>query len=171
LLGLALPDAVERDLELLGNERPRVNVYLDAYGRDYQNRPRGGVFHAPYGIRGREETGEGDVASTGDDLSGSLRGRAVALDDHCAEVAKQVRSVANACGLPIDRVNDLEVAGRLHDSGKSDSRFQAWLHYGDPLATPGDRPLAKSGRRLPDVARVASGLPNRWRHEARSVLM
>src|SRR5690606_15274140 len=109
LLGLALPDAVERDLELLGNERPRVNVYLDAHGRDYQSRARGVVCHARYGIRGRGETGEGDVASTEDDVSGSRPGRAVALDGHCAEVAKKVRRFADACGLPIDRVNELGV--------------------------------------------------------------
>ncbi|MDE2474462.1 MAG: CRISPR-associated endonuclease Cas3'', partial [Alphaproteobacteria bacterium] len=65
-----------------------------------------------------------------------------------------------------------KLAGFLHDQGKKDQRFQAWLHYGDPLgADPDDfkTVLAKSGRFLPPAAREQSGLPVNWRHEALSV--
>jgi CRISPR-associated endonuclease/helicase Cas3 len=66
----------------------------------------------------------------------------------------------------------LKLAGQLHDAGKADRRFQAWMQYGDPFGPDPNRPetiLAKSGRDLPRIAREASGLPKRWRHEALSV--
>jgi CRISPR-associated protein GSU0053 (Cas_GSU0053) len=71
-----------------------------------------------------------------------------------------------------EHVEDLKLAGFMHDTGKADPRFQAWLHYGDPLgADPDDEKtvLAKSSRPLPPTAHVQSDLPAHWRHEAHSV--
>jgi CRISPR-associated endonuclease/helicase Cas3 len=79
---------------------------------------------------------------------------------------------ASSAGLPTERVADLKLAGYLHDAGKADPRFQAWLNYGDPLGPDLDAAgtiLAKSGRPLPRAARDSSGLPQHWRHEALSV--
>jgi hypothetical protein len=79
---------------------------------------------------------------------------------------------AEAAGLPKERVVDLKLAGRLHDAGKAEPRFQAWMHCGDPFGPDLDREeqiLAKSDRPLPRNARDRSGLPDHWRHEALSV--
>src|SRR5262249_49187490 len=75
-------------------------------------------------------------------------------------------------GLPIERIGDLKLAGFLHDLGKADLRFQAWLHHSDALGPDLDDEkavLAKSGRSLPPAARAATGLPENWRHGAFSV--
>jgi len=66
-------------------------------------------------------------------------------------------------------VDDLRLAGRLHDLGKVDSRFQFQLVGGDPieLAMRHGEPLAKS---LPD-ARKVPGYPPGMRHEIASVAM
>jgi CRISPR-associated endonuclease/helicase Cas3 len=77
-----------------------------------------------------------------------------------------------AAGLPAKLLSDLRLAGFLHDAGKADGRFQAWLHYSDPFGPGTDDGavvLAKSGRALPRAARIGSGLPENWRHEALSV--
>jgi len=82
------------------------------------------------------------------------------------------QAFARSAGLSEDRITDLQIAGELHDLGKADSRFQSWLHFGDPLGADPDAPgevLAKSARPLPRTARIESGLPDRWRHEALSV--
>jgi CRISPR-associated endonuclease/helicase Cas3 len=58
----------------------------------------------------------------------------------------------------------------LHDCGKIDDRFQAFLMGGDPYGPDIDQPLAKSGQpRLPAGSWDRAGLPVDWRHEALSV--
>ena len=61
-------------------------------------------------------------------------------------------------------------AGEMHDYGKADVRYQAWLRGGDILAARYARELiAKSGRwRLPKQTSV--GLPAGFRHELLSLL-
>jgi CRISPR-associated endonuclease/helicase Cas3 len=57
----------------------------------------------------------------------------------------------------------LDEAGRLHDLGKNDPRFQLMLGAFDgPL-------LAKSGHHEVPVSRKLAGLPRGWRHELASV--
>ncbi len=89
------------------------------------------------------------------------------LADHLGAVGEQARRVAERLGLPRVVVESLERAGRSHDLGKHDLRFQRWL---DPEAT-SPAPLAKSGappeRIEPD--RRASGWPKGGRHELLSV--
>jgi CRISPR-associated endonuclease/helicase Cas3 len=177
LLALGLPEDLRRDLERLEHPRKgKVSVDLEVYGFDGEKRPRGAVFVATLGLKkqGLHEIEQEDEQpnATEDDVEGSLPGFRQELQAHCLAVEKKAKLFAKAAGLPEDRVRDLTLAGFLHDAGKSDRRFQAWLQYGDPLGPDPDKPnevLAKSGRFLPPRAREASGLPQNWRHEAFSV--
>lgn len=177
VLRLALPDEVKRHLELLAQARgkrgrPAIELHFDLYGTNPDDEPRGLVFVAPHGIANGSNEEEGRPNATEDDASGSLYGFAQPLAQHSAEVEAKAETFARTAGLPDERVADLKLAGFLHDEGKRDSRFQRWLHHGDPLgADPEDDStvLAKSGRPLPSDARDKAGLPPRWRHEALSV--
>lgn len=115
------------------------------------------------------------VAATEDDQSGSLTGLGLTLDRHGTDVGEKARLFARAAGLPQPSVHDLEIAGRCHDEGKRDARFQTWLRGVDRLAAAlvDDAPLAKSRRSMTQAesqaARRQAGLPEPWRHEVRSV--
>jgi CRISPR-associated endonuclease/helicase Cas3 len=103
----------------------------------------------------------------------SLLGLEGELGDHCRGVAKRAVHLAQHAGLPDDLTRAVEIAAQLHDVGKVDPRFQAWLHCGDEIAA-ALRVLAKSAinprnRHLYQAAREASGLPAGWRHELLSV--
>jgi CRISPR-associated endonuclease/helicase Cas3 len=85
-------------------------------------------------------------------------------------VARRAELIASGLELPGGLCRALRVAGEHHDDGKSDPRFQVYR-----LGVSGlDAPLAKSlpGRTAREVQRVQGdgGLPNRWRHEQRSVV-
>jgi CRISPR-associated endonuclease/helicase Cas3 len=173
LFDLDLPQQIRDELDALDNANRRRSVvaYLNIYGTE-DNRPRGVVFVAPFGIRGKELEEDGQPNSTEDDTSGSMPGFRLALTEHSRDVEEKAGAFAQAAGLPQWRVSDLKLAGFLHDAGKVDPRFQAWLYYSDPLGPDMDKPedvLAKSARLLPREARTASGLPESWRHEALSV--
>ena len=172
LTGLALPQDVRDDLAALDHAKRKksVTAYLDLYGT-VEERPRGVVFVAPFGIEGKKEEEDGHPSATEDDTSGSIAGFPLSLQRHSEDVERQAEDFAKTAGFPDGRIADLKLAGFLHDAGKADPRFQAWLHYGDPLGPDPDEEnvLAKSGRPLPPVARAASGLPDKWRHEALSV--
>jgi CRISPR-associated endonuclease/helicase Cas3 len=176
LLALDLPEDLRSDLERLdGARRKKVFVDLGLYGEN-DRRPRGAVFVAPFGLakEALQENEQEDAQSnaTEDDAAGSMPGFRQTLAEHSAQVEEKALAFAEAAGLPDARVKDVALAGYLHDLGKSDPRFQAWLQYGDPLGPDLSNPeefLAKSGRFLPRAAREASGLPKYWRHEALSV--
>ena len=91
------------------------------------------------------------------------------LDRHGDEVGKRARAVAEQLGMASRLVEILHVAGRLHDIGKTDQRFQRWLNPDGNLC--GN--AAKSGlpRHLWERARVAAGWPRGGRHEALSALL
>ncbi|QBI19644.1 type I-U CRISPR-associated helicase/endonuclease Cas3 [Egibacter rhizosphaerae] len=84
----------------------------------------------------------------------------VRLGDHHQTVAASAAAVLAAIGVAPTLVAVAREAGRWHDAGKIDARFQRWLG-----AT--EEPLAKSARRLDDVelTRAASGWPRGGRHE------
>ncbi|MGH8587762.1 MAG: type I-G CRISPR-associated helicase/endonuclease Cas3g [Gammaproteobacteria bacterium] len=114
---------------------------------------------------------------TDDDDASSLT-REVLLGEHCAGVGERARDYAMRCGLPAGLANDIALAGRLHDLGKADPRFQAWLRGGDRLAARKDgRLLAKSGRLANNdclairLSRIQAGYPQGGRHECYSVAM
>ena len=93
----------------------------------------------------------------------SLAATALDLDLHGRAVAARSRSIAQRLGLASEVTGIVEMAGRWHDLGKADRRFQRWL---DPLGE-ADKPIAKSrtARSRWAVTRAAAGWPRGGRHE------
>jgi CRISPR-associated endonuclease/helicase Cas3 len=96
--------------------------------------------------------------------------RQVPLDEHSDAVAARAGDIGLRIGLEPAQVTIFELAGRLHDTGKRDRRFQALLRDGQDSQLEDETPrlLAKSGRRTAGEARSArarSSLPAGWRHE------
>jgi len=92
----------------------------------------------------------------------------VSLEEHGLDVGKRARAIADRLGLDATLAATVETAGRLHDIGKADRRFQRWL---DPDGDhPEDLVLAKSDmpRHRWDAARAAARWPHGGRHEALS---
>lgn len=89
------------------------------------------------------------------------------LESHSEAVGVLAREVCTCLGLPSDLTDTVERAGRLHDIGKADQRFQRWLkpdwNHGCPL-------LAKSNtpRHQWEIRRFSAGWPQGGRHEALS---
>ena len=111
---------------------------------------------------------------TSEDYSSSATVR-VTLADHLEGVKRWARRFGEGVGLPSNQVNDLTLAGRSHDVGKADPRFQAILHGGHPWAALVGGPLlAKSGNLPSGLAEYRracreSGYPRGSRHELLSV--
>ncbi len=93
----------------------------------------------------------------------SLTATAVELERHGAGVGARARAVAESVGLDPGLVSVVELAGRFHDLGKADPRFQRWL---DPTGEAGTL-LAKSTtpRHRWARSRLAAGWPDGGRHE------
>lgn len=110
-----------------------------------------------------------DVATfDGSDESVSCTGAGVTLRDHMNGLGDLAASFAERLGLSPELRNDLRLAGRLHDLGKVDSRFQLQLVGGDRVREAMlDEPLAKSLPGAPRVWRYPRGM----RHEMASVAM
>ncbi|MEZ5383819.1 MAG: type I-U CRISPR-associated helicase/endonuclease Cas3 [Microthrixaceae bacterium] len=93
------------------------------------------------------------------------------LDEHLVAVGELAAGFASNVGLPEQLINDLRLAGELHDLGKYDPRFQRWLT--DGLPNPGP-PLAKSAwpawqANRVRAARELAGYPAGGRHELLSL--
>ena len=118
-------------------------------------------------------TGSGVDSSTfdGSDQTGSFTGTEVSLRSHLDGVGDKAAAFARRLGLNTDLQNDLRLAGRLHDAGKVDRRFQLMLVGGDEVRCEmlmmEEKPLAKS---LPGVPRVYP-YPRGMRHELASVAL
>ena len=95
------------------------------------------------------------------------------LDEHLVAVGELAAGFASNVGLRDDLVEDLRLAGDLHDLGKHDPRFQRWLSDGLPAA---GRPLAKSAwpswqAERVRAARDLAGYPAGGRHELLSLAL
>ena len=135
------------------------------------------VLHPTQGwvLLGRAPLGQYAVACSdfGDEddptASGTVRR---GLEVHLTGVGEYAARFAQRCGLPTIMVETVEQAGRRHDLGKADPRFQAWLKGG---ASWGDATLlAKSDRmsrslRESEASRERAGYPKGGRHELLSV--
>ena len=110
-----------------------------------------------------------DVATLdGSDESISCTGAGVTLRRHMDGLGDMAAAFAERLGLSPEFCDDLQLAGRLHDLGKVDLRFQLQLVGGDPVAAAMlDEPLAKSLRNAPRVWRYPRGM----RHEIASVAL
>lgn len=102
--------------------------------------------------------------------------REVELDDHLRGVERWGRRLAAGCGFPAHLVDDLALAGRLHDLGKADPRFQIILYGGDEIGAASGRLLAKSGLSELDGPRQQRvrervGYPAGARHELMSLAL
>jgi CRISPR-associated endonuclease/helicase Cas3 len=114
-----------------------------------------------------------------EDEGGSFTGvqGGVSLDRHLSGVEGFARRFAEALALPASVAGDVALAGRLHDLGKADPRFQLMLHGGDPVAhAMASEPLAKSAvpmsdRAARERARRRAGYPAGARHEVTSVAL
>lgn len=104
----------------------------------------------------------------GSDQSVSFTGTAVSLRCHLDGVGDKAADYAQRLGLSPRLRFDLRLAGRLHDLGKADQRFQLQLVGGDEVKRELlNEPLAKS---LPG-ARQVRGYPPGMRHELASVAL
>lgn len=104
---------------------------------------------------------EDDESFVGDDMS---------LEGHLQAVGDWAGRAARSLGLPESLVATLYWAGRLHDLGKHDRRFQLMMHGGDEVAARWGQPLAKStipwqDRVVRSELRVRAGYPAGQRHE------
>lgn len=162
-------DSAEAVAELLGILQTSVPVgWEESDWRDFLSsldREVAGGYKEVSRLPVRERVDPG----TSDDLderSVADAATAMELEAHGKAVAARSRSIAEHMGLPAKLIDVVETAGRLHDLGKADTRFQRWL---DPRQE-WEVPLAKSGmkRHLWSRTRVASGWPQGGRHEALS---
>lgn len=106
----------------------------------------------------------------GSDEAASMTGTGVTLNRHLDGVGERAKVIAERLGLSAELAEDLRLAGRLHDLGKVDRRFQEQLVAGDPveLTIREDEPLAKS---LPGARGTRGYYPRGMRHEVASVAM
>ena len=152
-----LPDWMTRVVDhFRSNRRFDIEVIDAASGADY------------YVLVGRAV--DPAILDESDDAP-SLTRTATPLRSHLEGVGVKAAKYGRRLGLSDELVDDLRLAGELHDLGKVDSRFQAQLHGHDPVriaesAATGEW-LAKS---LPDAQ------PRRWgwppvRHEFSSVAL
>ncbi len=117
------------------------------------------------------------VEDFGTEEHSSFLAQGIELDQHLEAVARTARDFAYQLDLSQELQEALWWAGRLHDLGKADRRFQMWLHGGDEieLAASG-RHLAKSPLHFQDAsswraARDRAGYPHGIRHEMTSTAM
>ena len=123
-----------------------------------------------------DDTVEDGVELTTDEDDSFHAGWPVTLSEHSADVERFARNYAGMV-LPKPLVEDLALAGWLHDIGKADRRFQILLREGSEIAFFKDEtPWAKSG--MPPGAKAAHRLaqrkskyPKGGRHEVQSLAM
>ena len=159
------------------NGRPHwIRTAIERLGSQFEVVPTGidDDTGRPYYIliERHRETGKAVVdpaAMDGSDEAGSFTSTGVTLRRHLDGVGERAGNIAERLGMPAKISEDIRLAGRLHDLGKVDLRFQLQLVGGDPveLEMRREEPLAKS---LP-LARRVRGYPEGMRHEVASVAM
>ncbi len=152
-----VPDWLRQLSARLGADRKRRAVEVDG----------------SFAIVGRKSKGE-DLSTAAET---SLAVAPVSLVEHSRGVRAWVECFARSLELPPNLAADLSLAAWLHDVGKADPRFQAWLHGGDEIAASlASEPLAKSPLAARDWraltrARRLARYPDGARHELQSVAL
>ena len=146
-------------------ERLRRHFEVTAVGHD---NPDGGYYVLTERHPATKKTRIDPDTIDGGDESCSLTGSGTTLCSHLEGVSERAGQIAERLGLPVAIKEDLRMAGRLHDVGKVDRRFQLQLVGGDAIDLEMlEHPLAKS---LPGARRVRR-YPTGMRHELASVAM
>ena len=157
---------VRRELEALRGTR-----HIDVQ-RPYGAPDRGAVLVAARGVGGAPTASRtGAQPATEDESLSYSAGSPVTLKDHTGSVVAHVDRLTATLRLDERIAADLRLAAALHDIGKADPRFQLFLAGADWWNRPDGPLLAKSGRRAARGAWKRAELPDRWRHEARSVAL
>ncbi len=152
----ALLDAVRAAPAPAGWEWSEWEDFLDSLQPD-PKRSRRSVL--------RLHTNDNDGTWNSSDLDEtSLAVDATGLDAHGEAVANLAARIAERIGIPPPLACVAEAAGKLHDIGKADHRFQRWLQSS---FEPGQLLRAKSNtpRHRWDATREAAGWPSGGRHE------
>ena len=87
------------------------------------------------------------------------------LEQHANGVSARSAALARALGLSEMLCGVLEQAGKHHDDGKADERFQR-----ERLGWEGKGPLRAKGAAISVRTKTSTTLPARWRHEQLSVV-
>jgi CRISPR-associated endonuclease/helicase Cas3 len=176
-------EAMERllsdGISVAGQQVAKTLEFADALSdfRPMQH-PFGGVSlrtkRLPIEVQGGESQAE--TITTEDDSSSYVdNSRPISLAEHCEAVATHARIFGETVGLPPKVVRSLALAGRYHDLGKADRRFQAMLHGGHQLRADLAATLYAKSQGLPVTpkeqrqARRLSQLPEDFRHESLSL--
>jgi CRISPR-associated endonuclease/helicase Cas3 len=112
-----------------------------------------------------------ELECEGDSENPTFIGQRVLLRTHLRGVGAWARYFGGNVFIEPDFVDDLELAGLLHDIGKADPRFQVWLNDGVPTTS---ELYAKSGskqrtKHQRSQARRQAGYPKGMRHELMSI--
>ena len=155
------PDWIRQTVDRLGSDFEATPVGLGAGERDgyyilFERHPK----------TKRTLVDPGAIDSDTDAWSETCTG--AVLCDHLEGVSQRAGDIAKHLGLPVEIEHDLRLAGRTHDLGKVDRRFQLQLAGGDPIRLEMlDKPIAKSLPGAPRVQRYPIGM----RHELASVAL
>ena len=155
------PDWIRQTIDRLGSDFEATPVGLGAGERD-------GYYIL---VQRHSETkmtlvDPGAIDSETDAWSETCTG--ATLCAHLEGVGQRAGDIARHLGLPVEVEHDLRLAGRTHDLGKVDRRFQLQLAGGDPVTLEMlDEPIAKSLPGAPRVQRYPKGM----RHELASVAL
>jgi CRISPR-associated endonuclease/helicase Cas3 len=172
-----VPERLERLVECLVKRRPKVFVHpCRTPSADGKASWTGVILVGPRQFKRQFDLDADDELHetfVNDDNS-SLTSHEIELTEHLQGVAEFARRFASDGGLAGGLVNDFMLAGRCHDLGKLDERFQAWLRGGSRLqARLASLKLAKSEglTNLAEIerARRRSGYPRAGRHELASM--
>ena len=156
--------------------RPRITGFV--YKRKLEKSQIREIFSCwnPYdALFANVDLDDAAEAATEEEHSGGVR---VMLHGHCSGVGEMVAKFGKGIGLEQPILEDVQLAARLHDSGKAERRTQAFLQRRDvdelPDPMPEDTLIAKSIHETRSAAEYEkylkmAQLPKGHRHECWSV--